>query len=78
LNLFFALPGIFFGIVVAIVNLIEYRRATGLASAQGFSLQFTIIKRHRDSHRLELIPLNGRSCESLTALDDCGVGVEIV
>ncbi len=61
LSLFFALPGITFGIVVSLINLIEYNRAKRLAFRRGFSLQFTLIKRQRNSYRLELIPLYGRS-----------------
>ena len=60
LSLFFALPGIFFGIVVSLVNLIEYRKANHSASIQGFSLQFTMIRHHRDSYRLELVPVHDR------------------
>ncbi len=59
LAMFIGLPGASFASVVALVNLIEYHRASRVAHRQGFRLQFSMIRRQRNSYRLELVPVNG-------------------
>ena len=53
LSLFLTLPALLFGIVVALINLIEYYWTNHLASLRGFSLLFTTEYR-KVKHRMSL------------------------
>ncbi len=57
MGMFFALPIMFFGIVISLVNIIEHYRANYQAKQNGFVIQFTMIRSDFSSWRIELVPL---------------------